>query len=94
MLTKNKRVLDDIKKYQDSISKITDENTKTELKKLLNLLISEIKKIDSYHSEVSIRNNIGHVVSESRNNIISIRKKIERKISDSEKSDFTEKQCS
>lgn len=94
LLSKNERFLNDYKKYQDMINNIDNIAVKEELQNLLRSFVNEVKKLDFYHADLSIRNNIGTHVSESKNNLISIRKKLEQKISDCEKAGFIKKQYS
>jgi hypothetical protein len=81
-LIKNNRFLEDFKKYQEIISNVNDDSLKNELTILLNSLANEVRKIDSMHSELFHRSGVTPNIQESRNNIVSIRKKLEQKISD------------
>ena len=77
---KNKRFKDDIEKYNSAIKLMSDESQKQEAIKLLNDLVFEVKKMDNMHLDLVYSHSLGTAGNEFRDNIGSIRKKLETKI--------------
>lgn len=71
---------EDFIKLTRQISRILDENLKSELEGLLKNLIFEVKKLDTIHGELIMHREISKEVSDSRNKIQEIRKKIDKKL--------------
>ena len=80
MLQKTERFQNDIKKYQEMIGSITDEKEKLELQKLLNDLVYEVKNMDNMYLDMVYGKQLPSMGAEMRDKIISIRKKLEKKI--------------
>lgn len=70
----------EISDYKEKISKITNEDLKSELEDYLRTLVSEVRNLDVMHGELSVRRDLPSGVLDSRSNIISIRKKLEKKL--------------
>jgi len=79
-LRTDKRILEDFKKYQDSIDRITNEPLKEELSKLLKRLKEQVGHIDRNHEQLIISGRIPTEISEIRSNIASIKKSLDSKI--------------
>ena len=75
-LIKNPKFLEEYKSWNDKISKITNQEKKDKVSKLIQQLMFEIKKIDAQHNDLTIRQGISESVKDSRENISSLRKKI------------------
>ena len=67
---------EEYQKISDYIETIEDQNKKTEMKRLLQELISNVKKIDINHSDIVISGRLSDDTSETRQKILEIRKKI------------------
>lgn len=66
--------------YQEKINKVTNETIKAELKGYLQELLNAVRSIDMHHQELSMRKDLPSGVSDARTNIVSIRKKLDRKL--------------
>jgi hypothetical protein len=84
-LIKSQRFQTEYQTYQSKIEKISDENIKNQATVLLKTLVVEIKKLDSQHQDMFSGNQIPMGLGDARNNITSIRKKIDRLCKDCEK---------
>jgi hypothetical protein len=84
-LIKSQRFQTEYQTYQSKIEKISDENIKNQATVLLKTLVVEIKKLDSQHQDMFSGNQIPMGLGDVRNNITSIRKKIDRLCKDCEK---------
>ncbi len=93
-LIKHPRFLEEYKNWYDKISRVTDENAKTELTRLLQQLVNEVKRIDSHHNDLLIKTSVDHSIKESRESLISLRRKISNKITECETAGLIEKQYS
>jgi len=83
MSIKNSKIFkEDYANLQRSILEISDENIKNELTKLLLELSAEVAIIDMHHDSVSITGKMPDALRDSRSKIASIRKNIDKKISD------------
>lgn len=71
---------DKIKKFIDSTS---NENLKKQMKDLLNELIFKVKKLDQLHGDIVNIGKLSDKSQELRSNILEIRKKINKKLSES-----------
>lgn len=80
MLQKTSRFQDDIKKYQTAINGLNDETVKLESTKLLNELISEVKKMDSMYLDMVYNKQLKSVGNEFREKIFTLRKKLSSKL--------------
>lgn len=66
--------------YQEKINKVNDDKIKLELKGYLQELLNAVRSIDMHHQELSMRKDLPSGVSDARTNIVSIRKKLDRKL--------------
>ena len=72
----------ELQKFDDALSKISNEAAKAEITRLIQQLIFEVKKIDETHSEMIYTKQIPTTGSEMRKNIFELRKKIDQKINE------------
>lgn len=93
-LIKHPRFQQEYKQWYDKINRISKEETKSELTKLLTQLVNEVKKIDSHHSEMLGRTGLDMTLNETRQNITDLRRKIHKKLEECEAAGIIEKQCS
>ena len=80
MLQQTERFQNDVKKYTESISKISDEQEKLEATRLLNDLIYEVKNMDKMYVDMVYAKQLASMGSEMKDKIGSIRKKLDNKI--------------
>ena len=81
MLQRAERFQTDIKHYREAIDKITDAGAKLQAEKLLNNLISEVKKLDLTFTEMVYQKQLPSQGSEIREKITTLRKQLANKIS-------------
>jgi hypothetical protein len=79
-LIKSTRFQEDCARYRTAIDAIPDGPAKQESQQLLNKLIAEIKKLDSMHMEMIYTKQIPSIGSDMRQNILSIRQKLDTKL--------------
>lgn len=82
LLSKNERFLKEYSEFKEKISKIQDEKIKSELQNMLSILAKEVKIIDQNHENIILTKKIPDDLNERREIILSLRKKIERKLLD------------
>ncbi len=91
---KHPRFQQEYKEWNEKISCITDEAKKTELTRHLQNLVGEVRRMDSYHNQLSVNTGMSASVTESRQAISDIRKKIHKQLAELEAAGLIEKQCS
>lgn len=79
-LVKSKKFVEDISRYSKAIEHANDATVKAELSRMVNDLISKVKKIDEMHAELIYTKQIPSTGKDFRDDIHSLRKKIENKI--------------
>lgn len=67
---------EEYQKISDYIETIEDQNKKTEMKRLLQELVSNVKKIDINHSDILISGKLSEDTADARQKILEVRKKI------------------
>lgn len=72
----------EVDNFNKKIESITNENIKTELTGLLRKLIHEVRLIDTQHQELFYGKKLSSTVSDNRQRILEIRKKLVKRISD------------
>lgn len=73
--------------FNNKCAEITDARIKNEVIDLLNQLLSEVRKIDRQHSDLILGSNrLAPTITQDREIITNIRKKIIRKLSEWERS--------
>jgi hypothetical protein len=80
LLQKSNRFQQDYQRYLDKIQQIPEGEFKQEANGLLNKLVVEVKKLDSMHIEMVITKQIPSMGSDMRQNILSIRQKLDHKL--------------
>jgi secreted Zn-dependent insulinase-like peptidase len=80
LLQKSNRFQQDYQRYLDKIQQIPEGEFKQEANGLLNKLVVEVKKLDSMHIEMVITKQIPSMGSDMRQNILSIRQKLDNKL--------------
>ena len=70
------RFKEEYQKISDFIEKTEDQTKKIETKRLLQELVSHVKKIDINHSDIVISGKLSDDTSDSRQRISEVRKKI------------------
>jgi hypothetical protein len=77
-LLQSEKFQQEYKQYQDKIEKITDLPIRNQAITLLKSLAAEVKKLDSQHQDMFAGNQIPMGLGDARNNIVTIRKKLEK----------------
>lgn len=80
LLQKSDRFQQDYQRYLDKIQQIPEGEFKQEANGLLNKLVAEVKKLDSMHIEMIITKQMPSIGSDMRQNILSIRQKLDNKL--------------
>jgi len=80
MLQQADRFQNDVKKYNEAIEKIVNEQEKLEVKRLLNDLIYEVKNMDNMYVDMVYAKQLPTMGNEMRDKIVSIRKKLDQKL--------------
>jgi hypothetical protein len=80
LLQKSDRFQQDYQRYLDKIQQIPEGEFKQEANGLLNKLVVEVKKLDSMHIEMVITKQMPSIGSDMRQNILSIRQKLDNKL--------------
>ena len=84
---KSARFLEEYNSWNDKISAINDTVKKQEMQTILRQLVNEIKKIDQFQMNIN-RQLVGSTVTESRQNITDLRKKINSKLTELQAAGF------
>lgn len=79
-LESNPKFKEDFQKLKEKISKIDQENLKSELEGYLRHLMSEVRNLDVMHGELTMHRELSNGVHDSRGKIVELRKKIEKKL--------------
>ncbi len=90
-LANNPRFLEDCKRYQEKIDAITDKDTQSALDKLFKQLIEQVSYIDRSHDQLILTGRMGDDVADIRSNIVSIKKTLDTKLDQIERSKFSVK---
>lgn len=85
-LEKSKKFQTEYNNWKQVSETITNIKTKAELDSLLEQLLKTVKKIDTEHTKLSTQHIMPDLVTDQRNNLSSIRGKIQRIIKDYESS--------
>jgi predicted component of type VI protein secretion system len=81
-LSKNENFLREFRDFSSKIERVTDEGIKKELSALLNKLMLEVKAIDKQHEDMFIGNKMMDSITDHRESLLNIRKKIAAKLED------------
>jgi len=81
-LLKNERFLSEYKQWKMKIDSLGEGVQKKELQDLMNKLINEVKRLDTFHEELVISHKLPMDMQESKLRISEIRKKIQKRIND------------
>lgn len=72
---------EDYQRYQQQILEIKDDKVRMELTDLLISFSKEVSAIDMYHDALLLNGRMPSGVAESRNNLASIKKKLDARLS-------------
>lgn len=84
-IIKHPRFQNDYKKYKEQIDQITNESVKSEAEKLLKELVQTVKRMDAMHLEMIFNKTISTLGTEMRENIIDVRKRLDRLLKETTK---------
>lgn len=79
-LEKSPNFIQEFQKFKNQIEQINDEQIKKELLALLNQLRQKVKLFDMQHSNLSNNNRISPISLETKDDLLSLRKLIDKKI--------------
>ena len=85
LLSTNPRFIQEYKELSEKISKISNQDKKTELNELLKKLVAEVKAIDSDHQELAFSPKLSTDAAERKQNLITIRKNLFDRVKDCER---------
>lgn len=80
-LRDNPKFKEDYNRYQKQILEIEDENLRIELTDLLLMLSREVSAIDMHHDTLLINGRMPSGISDSRESLTSIKKKLDARLS-------------
>lgn len=80
MLQQTNRFQNDVKRYNELIEQVSNEQEKLEAKRLLNDLIYEVKNMDNMYVDMVYAKQLPTMGNEMRDKIGSIRKKLDQKL--------------
>ena len=83
MLQRTERFQNDVKRYNEIIDGISNEQEKLEAKRLLNDLIYEVKNMDNMYVDMVYANQLPTMGNDMRTKIVEIRKKLDAKLKSS-----------
>lgn len=72
----------DYETFKNKIEKIENTEVREELQQLLIKLLTEVKNIDQLHGDLAVTNRLPIGASDVRNNLMTIRKQIVKKLND------------
>jgi two-component sensor histidine kinase len=81
-LLKSNRFQTEYKMFVEKINLVTDEQDKSQLNELLRQMINEVKKLDSYHEELTRSHMLPMGLDDSKHRLADYRKKIVKKLRD------------
>lgn len=79
-LERSNRFQKEILEYREELSNITNDSIKLEIEDLIKKLIHEVRLIDSQHEELLSGHKLPGMVTDSRQKILELRRKISKKI--------------
>jgi hypothetical protein len=82
-LTKSQRFQEEYRQYQSKIEAINNVDLKNQATTAFKILVNEVKKLDNQHQEMFSGNQIPMGLGDARNNIISLRKKLDNLLKNS-----------
>lgn len=74
------RFQNDLTKYKSAIEKISNQEEKDQLQKLLNDLILNVKRMDNMYLDIVYSGQLTSIGAEMRDKILEIRKKLDSKL--------------
>lgn len=86
LISKSERFLKEYNDFKSSASKISNDRIKTEVEKLITDLVFEVKSLDRKQEDLLIGRKVVDSLTEKKNKIADIRKKIYIKLQDCKKS--------
>lgn len=90
-LATNPRYLEDCRRYQERIDSVTDAASREALEKLFKKLKEQVSYIDRSHDQLILTGRMGDDVTDIRSNIVSIKKTLDTKLDQIERSKFAVK---
>ena len=85
-LLKSEKFIAEYNDFKQRLSMVTDKRMKDEIDGLIITLVAEIRCIDQYHQSLIMGGKVSSLIDDSRDKIRDLRKKIDRRLKDCEKS--------
>lgn len=81
-IRKSKNFQEEYNKFSKVLESMPEGKFKDEYSKLLNKLVSEVRKLDDMHTEMIYTHQLSSMGSDFKETILSIRKQLEAKLKD------------
>jgi hypothetical protein len=85
-LLKSEKFITEYNEFKQRLSLVTDKRMKDEIDGLIATLVAEIRCVDQYHQSLIMGGKVSSMVDDSRDKIRDLRKKIDRRLQDCERS--------
>lgn len=85
-LIKNEKFVNEHNEFRQRLSRITDKNIRDEIDGMIVTLVAEVKQIDTFHESLVTGGQVSSLIDDSRDRIRDLRKKINRRLEDCERS--------
>lgn len=82
-IARSQRFQEEYQRYQSKIDLISNVDLKNQAMNAFKILVNEVKKLDNQHQEMFSGNQIPMGLGDARNNIISLRKKLDNLLKNS-----------
>lgn len=90
-LAKDPRFIEDCRRYQERINSVAEQDTRLALERLLQQLKTQVSYVDRSHDQIILTGRMGDDVADIRSNIVSIKKTLDTKLDQIERSRFAVK---
>ncbi len=90
-LSQSQRFIEDCKKYQEKIDAVEDTSVRLSLERLFKQLKEQVSYIDRSHGQIILTGRMGDDISDIRSNITSIKKSLDTKLDQIDRSKFVVK---
>jgi hypothetical protein len=85
-LVRNEKFITEYNEFRQRLSRITDKNIRDEIEGMIITLVAEVKQIDTFHESLITGGQVSGLIDDSRDRIRDLRKKINRRLEDCERS--------
>jgi predicted nuclease with TOPRIM domain len=89
MLVNNPRFQQEYREFTEKISRVSDENVKSQLNQLLIKLLGEVRSIDRQHEELNRGAKMStEMLTDHRSSLMSIRQQLVKKLEECERAGY------